>query len=62
MNQAALLLGEHARWEVLFFENKFENYFFSYGQSLYKFSLVFRLRPVYSKLKFKFSAGIQLFA
>ena len=30
-------------------------------KSRYKLSLVFRLSPVWSKFKFKFSAGIQLF-
>ena len=40
-------------------KNNFEIFYF--GRVRYKLSLVFRLIPVCSELKFKFSVGIQIF-
>ena len=60
--QAALLRAERAMAWVRFREKKFLTfYFFVMVRSRYKLSLVFRLIPVCSKFKLKFSVGIQLF-
>ena len=42
-------------------KNNFEIFYFGRVRARYKLSLVFRLIPVCSELKFKFSVGIQLF-
>ena len=61
MNQAALSRAEQAMDQVLFFEKKVKFIFLVMVRSRYKLSLVFRLIPVCSKFKFKFSASIKLF-
>ena len=61
MNQAALLRAEQAMWWIWYIEKKIEIFLFVRVTARYKLSLVFRLTPVCSKFKLKFSTGIQLF-
>ena len=59
--QAVLLRGEWALWRIWFFEKKFLIYFWIRVRTRCKLSLVFRLSPVCSKLKFMFFTDIHLF-
>ena len=61
MNQAALLHAERARARFDFLK-KMKFAFWFMVRSRYKLNLVFRLSPVCTKFKLKFSAGIQIFA
>ena len=59
MTQQAVLLRGELRFEFL--GKKFKIFYFGKSGARYKLSLVFRLSPVCSKLKFMLSAGTQLF-
>ena len=51
--------GQCGRFDFL--KKNFEIFYLVRVRARYKTSLVFRLRPVLSMVKFKFSAGIQLY-